>query len=96
MQPSGGDPRTSQSSNKLAAESGYQNPDPLVWLLGHANEAMIVVEGVEILTLVDTGSALTEGYSTEMGLRILPPRNLIGGVLHLKGMETFQYHTKDM
>ena len=33
------------NTNKLVAESGYHNPDPLVWLLGHANEAKAVVEG---------------------------------------------------
>ena len=38
------------------AESRYQNPDPLVWLLGHADEAMVVVEGVEMMVLVDNVS----------------------------------------
>ena len=38
----------SVSTNKLVAESGYCSLDHLVWLLGHANEAMIVVEGVEM------------------------------------------------
>ena len=45
VQPSGGEPEMSVNTNKLAAESGYHNPDPLVWLFGHANEAMVVVEG---------------------------------------------------
>ena len=48
-----------------------------------------MLEGVEMTALVDTGSqvsALTEVFCTEMGLRILPLRNWIGGVLHLKGM----------
>ena len=39
--------------------------------------------------LVDTGSqisVLTEGFCTEMGLRILSLRNLMKGVLHLKGI----------
>ena len=38
------------------------------------NEAMAVVEGVEMTALVDTGSqisALTERFCTEIGLRIL-------------------------
>ena len=42
-----------------------------------------------MMALVDTESqisALTEGFCTEMGLGILPLRNLIGGVLCLKGM----------
>ena len=44
-QQNGGQPRTFVNTNKMVAESGYHNPDPLVWLLGHANEAEIVVEG---------------------------------------------------
>ena len=39
--------------------------------------------------LVDTESqisALTEGFCTKMGLRILPLRNLMKGLLCLKGM----------
>ena len=42
--------------------------------------------------LVDTGpqiSALTEGFCTEMGLKILPLRNLIRGLCHLKGTGGF-------
>ena len=51
------------------------------------------------MALVDIASqisALTEGFSTEMVLNILPLRNLIVGVLCLEGMEVFQYHTKDI
>ena len=46
------------STNKLVVESGYHNLDPLVWLLGCANETMVVVEGVEMMVLVDTGSQI--------------------------------------
>ena len=83
MQPSGGEPGISVSTNKQIAESGYHNPDPFVWLPGLANEAMVVVEGVETMALVNTGSqisSLIKGISTEMRLRILPLGNLIGGV----------------
>ena len=63
------------SPNKLVAEPGYHSPDHMVWLLGHANKAMAVVEGVEMMALVETGSKVftpTERFSTEMSLRILP------------------------
>ena len=33
------------------AEYGYYNPDNLVWLLGHANETKVVVEGIETMAL---------------------------------------------
>ena len=39
------------NTSKLAAESGYQNPDPLVWLLGLANETKVVVEGMKMMAL---------------------------------------------
>ena len=58
------------STYKLAAEFEYHNPDPLVQLLCHANESMLVVEGVEMIALVDTGShisALTEGFLQKWG-----------------------------
>ena len=48
-----------------------------------------MVEGVQNMTLVDTGSqtsALTEGLCTEMGLKDLLLRNLIGSALHLEGI----------
>ena len=44
-QSSGGEPDTPVSTDKPAAEPGYHNPSPLVWLTGHANEATVVVEG---------------------------------------------------
>ena len=52
-----------------------------------------------MMALVDTGSqisAFTVGFCTEMGLRILPLRNLMKGMLHFYGMRACQYHTKDM
>ena len=56
-QPSGGESGTLVSTSKLTAESRYQNPDPLLWLLGHANEAVVVVVamGVEMTALVILG-----------------------------------------
>ena len=45
---------------------------------------------MKITALVDTGSqisALTEGFCNERGLRILPLRNLMEGVLDLEGTE---------
>ena len=77
------------STNKLVAEPRYHSPDSLVWLLGNANEVMVVVEEVETIVLVDTGShisTLTERFCTDMGLRILPLGDLIWGVLYLKGI----------
>ena len=80
------------NTGKLATKSGYHSPDPLTHLLRCANETRVVVEGVETAALVDTGSqisALTERFCTDMGLRILPLRNLMRGVLCLEGMGAF-------
>ena len=59
------------SMEKLVAEPEHHSPSPLVWLIGHANEAMAVVEGVEMMALVDTRSkvsTLTEGFCSEFWL----------------------------
>ena len=89
VQQSGGEQGTPVNTSKLAAESGYHNADPSVCLLGCANDTKVVVEGVEMMALVETGSqisALTEGFCTEMQLKIFPMRNLIRGWLCLKRM----------
>ena len=60
-------------TNKPAAEPGYHNPSPLVWLVGCPNEVTVVVEDVEMMALVDTGSrvsTLMEGFCLEFGLKI--------------------------
>ena len=64
----------SVSAGTLTAEPRYHNLSPMVWPIGPANGAVVVVEGVEMMELVDTGcqiSVLTEGVCTEFGLRIL-------------------------
>ena len=55
--------------------------------------------GVEMTTLVNTGSqisTLTEVFCNERGLRILPLKNLMKGVLHLEGTGALEYHIRDM
>ena len=55
----------SGSVNTLAAEPGCHNPSSMVWLIGHANGAAVVVEGMNMMALVDTVSqisALTKGF----------------------------------
>ena len=84
MQPVRREPGTSVNVNTPVAEPGFHNPSPMVWIIVHTNEAVVVVEGVEMVALVDTRSkisALTEWFCLEFGFRILPLR----GLLHLKG-----------
>ena len=92
MQPSGGKP---VSMDKPVAEPGSYNPSTLEWLIGHANEATVVVEGGEMMALEHTGSQLstiTEGFCSEFGLCILP---LGGGCCILRGQGVLWYHTRD-
>ena len=59
----------------LAAEPGYHSPSPLVQLIACTNEATVVVEGLEMMALVNIGSqvsTLMEGFCSELRLRILP------------------------
>ena len=47
----------------------YHNPDPLVRLIGDANEAPAIVEGVPITSLVDSGacmSAMVKSFAKEL------------------------------
>ena len=56
------------STDKPVTELGYHNPSPLMWLLGLANEATGVVEGMDLMAMVETGSevsTLTKGLNSE-------------------------------
>ena len=53
----------------------YHNPDPLVRLIGKANESSAVVEGVPITCLIDSGlcmSAMAISFAKELQLEIKP------------------------
>ena len=51
----------------------YHNPDPLVRLIGKANKAPAIVEGIPITSLVDSGacmSAMVKSFAEELQLEI--------------------------
>ena len=51
--------------------SEYHNPDPLVRLIGPANEGKVKIEGVETTVLIDTGacmSAMTKSFAEALEL----------------------------
>ena len=53
----------------------YHNPDPLIHLIGPANEAPAEIEGVPITSLVDLGacmSAMVKSFAEELQLEIKP------------------------
>ena len=93
-QPGRGEPGTLVSANTPQVEPGYHSLSPVVLLIGHGNEATAVVEGVEVMALLDTGSqisALTNWMCTEFGLRIFHWEVCC----ILKGQGVFQHHTRD-
>ena len=72
----------------------YHNPDLLVRLIGEANEAPAVVEGVPITSLVDSGacmSAVVKSFAEELQLEIKPLKTILdiegtgGGVVPYHG-----------
>ena len=63
----------------------YHNADPLVRLIGEANEAPAIVEGIEITSLVDSGacmSAMVKSFVEELQLEIKPLKT----ILDIEGM----------
>ena len=56
MQPGGGEPGILLNMSKPIVKPQYHNPSPLVWLTGHANEATVVVEWLEMMALVNSRS----------------------------------------
>ena len=58
----------------------YHNPDPLVRLIGEANKAPAIVEGVPITSLVDSGacmSAMVKSFTEELQLEIKPLKTIL-------------------
>ena len=63
----------------------YHNPDPLVRLIGPANEGKVKIEGVETTALIDTGacmSAMTKSFAEALELDL---KSLIS-MLNIEGM----------
>ena len=64
---------TGGSLREMLKMPEYHNPDPLVRLIGEANEAPAIVEGIPITSLVDSGacmSAMVKSFAKELQLEI--------------------------
>ena len=71
----------------------YHNPDPLVRLIGKANEALAIVEGVPITSLVDSGpcmSAMVKSFTEELQLEIKPLKTILD--IEATGEGAVPYH----
>ena len=71
---------TGGSLREMLKMPKYHNPDPLVRLIGEANEAPAVVEGIPITSLVDSGactSAMVKSFAEELQLEIKPLKTIL-------------------
>ena len=51
----------------------YHNPDPLVRLIGEANETDIIIENKRVKGLIDSGaqvSSISDTFTSKLGLKI--------------------------
>ena len=65
----------SEGGYKFVPSPQYHNTDPLVHLIGPANESPAEVKGVKITSLVDSGacmSAMVKRFAEELNLEIQP------------------------
>ena len=73
----------------------YHNPNPLVRVIGPANESPVEVEGVRITSLVDSGacmSAMVKSFAEELQLEIKP----LSTILDIESTGGVGYHTTGM
>ena len=78
------DKAVNQRGQKGIAPIPFLNPDPVVQLVGHANEAPVVVDGHEVTAIVDLGaqvSNISAQLCKGLGLKIQP----LGQLLELEG-----------
>ena len=71
---------TGGSLREMLKMPEYHNPDPLVRLIGEANEAPAIVEGVPITSLVDSGAcmwAMVKSFAKELQLEIKPLKTIL-------------------
>ena len=76
---------TGGSLREMLKMPEYHNLDPLVRLIGEANEAPAIVEGIPITSLVDSGacmSAMVKSFAKELQLEI----KLLKTILDIEGM----------
>ena len=85
-------PKPKLTEDKAARKRGWKeiapipflNPNLVARLVGHANEAPVVVDGREVAALVDSGaqvSTMSAQLCEELGLKIQP----LGRLLELEG-----------
>ena len=80
-----------EGGHGLIPSPQYHNPDPLVHLIGPANESPAVVEGDKITSLVDSGAcmlAMVKSSAEELQLEINP----LSTILYIESTGGGGYH----
>ena len=76
---------TGGSLREMLKMPEYHNPDPLVRLIGETNKVPAIVEGIQVTSLVDSGtcmSAMVKSFAKELQLEI----KLLKTILDIEGM----------
>ena len=67
------------------AHVAFWNPDPIAHLVGHSNEALVVLDRQEVTVLIDLGAqvlSISAQFCDDLSLQIWP----LGQLLELEGM----------
>ena len=75
----------------------YHNPDPLLRLIGPANEATIIVEGQQIWALIDSGvqlSMMSESLVQALGLSVYKLNNLVEAEVSVGGTAPYSRYVE--
>ena len=65
--------RSTVKRDEVALKELYHNPDPLVRLIGEANEAEIIKENEKVKGLIDSGaqvSSISDTFTFKLGLKV--------------------------
>ena len=63
----------------------FLNPDPIAHLIGHSNEAPVIIDGQEVTALIDSEAqvlSISAQFCEELTLQIQP----LGQLLELEGI----------
>ena len=97
------DPKQKSTLKKAARRKGWQqvapvpflNPDPTACLVGHSNEAPVIIDRQEVTALIDLGAqvlSISAPFCKELTLQIQP----LGQLLELEGMGVQPSHNLDL
>ena len=60
---------------EVTTDVTFLNPDPIAYLEGKSNQVPIIIDGQEVIALIDLGtqvSSISSGFCEQMALEIQP------------------------